>query len=127
VLAKLDIRIFIAIGKDNLLFEFIEIVSSGFDLRRFLSSEREQLQWKAEGLPSDDLSMENALIILQVCSRSFEPCFAGRINFSRTGFHRKRSVSAMSLRFSMLLRTGKYHDKLAFILCLAAKSRCVNL
>ncbi|XP_063840903.1 LOW QUALITY PROTEIN: cytoplasmic dynein 2 heavy chain 1-like [Scylla paramamosain] len=36
-----------------------------FDLRRFLSSEREQLQWKAEGLPSDQLSIENALVILQ--------------------------------------------------------------
>ncbi len=39
---------------------------SGFDLRRFLSTESEQLIWKGEGLPSDDLSMENALIILQV-------------------------------------------------------------
>ncbi len=39
---------------------------SGFDLRRFLSTESEQLIWKSEGLPSDDLSMENALVILQV-------------------------------------------------------------
>ncbi|CAG0920502.1 unnamed protein product, partial [Notodromas monacha] len=38
--------------------------SYDFDLRSFLSSEREQLVWKSEGLPSDDLSMENALIIL---------------------------------------------------------------
>ena len=37
-----------------------------FDLRRFLSTESEQLIWKGEGLPSDDLSMENALVILQV-------------------------------------------------------------
>jgi dynein heavy chain 2 len=37
-----------------------------FDLRAFLSSEREQLVWKSEGLPSDDLSIENALIILLV-------------------------------------------------------------
>uniref|UniRef100_A0A665UBA6 Dynein cytoplasmic 2 heavy chain 1 n=1 Tax=Echeneis naucrates TaxID=173247 RepID=A0A665UBA6_ECHNA len=36
-----------------------------FDLRSFLSSESEQLIWKSQGLPSDDLSMENALIILQ--------------------------------------------------------------
>ena len=35
-----------------------------FELRRFLSSESEQLAWKAEGLPSDDLSMENAMVIL---------------------------------------------------------------
>ena len=40
-----------------------------FDLRRFLSTESEQLKWKAEGLPSDELSMENALVILQVCGR----------------------------------------------------------
>uniref|UniRef100_H2ZEZ5 Uncharacterized protein n=1 Tax=Ciona savignyi TaxID=51511 RepID=H2ZEZ5_CIOSA len=44
--------------------ELIKLPS--FDLRRFLSTESEQLQWKSEGLPSDDLSMENALIILQV-------------------------------------------------------------
>ena len=37
-----------------------------FDLRSFLCSESEQLIWKSEGLPSDDLSMENALVILQV-------------------------------------------------------------
>ena len=36
-----------------------------FDLKRFLGSEREMLQWRAEGLPSDDLSIENAMCILQ--------------------------------------------------------------
>ncbi|XP_051782842.1 cytoplasmic dynein 2 heavy chain 1 isoform X2 [Erpetoichthys calabaricus] len=36
-----------------------------FDLRHFLCTESEQLIWKSEGLPSDDLSMENALVILQ--------------------------------------------------------------
>ncbi|XP_017286523.1 cytoplasmic dynein 2 heavy chain 1 isoform X3 [Kryptolebias marmoratus] len=36
-----------------------------FDLRSFLCSESEQLIWKSEGLPSDDLSIENALVILQ--------------------------------------------------------------
>ncbi|KAF4008811.1 hypothetical protein G4228_000485 [Cervus hanglu yarkandensis] len=36
-----------------------------FDLRRFLCTESEQLIWKSEGLPSDDLSIENALVILQ--------------------------------------------------------------
>ncbi|XP_042221258.1 cytoplasmic dynein 2 heavy chain 1-like isoform X2 [Homarus americanus] len=44
---------------------------SDFDLRKFLSSEREQLQWKAEGLPSDQLSIENALVILQTEMRPF--------------------------------------------------------
>ena len=49
------------------LHNWMEAVGvSGFDMRRFLSTESEQLKWKAEGLPSDDLSMENALIILQV-------------------------------------------------------------
>ncbi|CAL1541204.1 unnamed protein product [Lymnaea stagnalis] len=42
-----------------------------FDLRRFLSTESEQLIWKSEGLPSDDLSMENALVILQSSLRPF--------------------------------------------------------
>lgn len=42
-----------------------------FDLRRFLSTESEQLKWKAEGLPSDELSMENALVILQSTLRPF--------------------------------------------------------
>ena len=36
-----------------------------FNLRQFLSTESEQLKWKAEGLPSDDVSIENALMILQ--------------------------------------------------------------
>ncbi|XP_026115691.1 cytoplasmic dynein 2 heavy chain 1-like [Carassius auratus] len=42
-----------------------------FDLRQFLCSESEQLIWKSEGLPSDDLSMENALVILQSASCPF--------------------------------------------------------
>jgi dynein heavy chain 2 len=36
-----------------------------FDLCRFMSSESEMLTWKAEGLPGDGLSMENAVVILQ--------------------------------------------------------------
>ncbi|KAF3692878.1 Cytoplasmic dynein 2 heavy chain 1 [Channa argus] len=36
-----------------------------FDLLSFLCSESEQLIWKSQGLPSDELSMENALVILQ--------------------------------------------------------------
>ena len=47
--------------------EWMDIVGvQQFYLRRFLSTESEQLQWKAEGLPSDELSMENGLMILQV-------------------------------------------------------------
>ncbi|XP_073414467.1 cytoplasmic dynein 2 heavy chain 1 isoform X2 [Dendrobates tinctorius] len=46
-----------------------------FDLRRFLSTESEQLIWKSEGLPSDELSVENALVILQsqVCPFLIDP------------------------------------------------------
>lgn len=36
-----------------------------------MSTESEQLGWKAEGLPSDDLSMENALVILKSTMRPF--------------------------------------------------------
>ncbi len=36
-----------------------------FDLNHFLSSEREILQWRSEGLPSDNVSVENALCIMQ--------------------------------------------------------------
>ena len=43
-----------------------------FDMRRFLSTESEQLVWKAEGLPSDELSVENALVILQVGGGEWE-------------------------------------------------------
>ncbi len=42
---------------------------ASFDIRQFLSSESEQLVWKGEGLPSDVLSMENAIAILQVHER----------------------------------------------------------
>lgn len=39
-----------------------------FDFKKFLSTESEQLVWKGEGLPSDVLSMENAMVILKVLS-----------------------------------------------------------
>ncbi|XP_071951365.1 cytoplasmic dynein 2 heavy chain 1-like isoform X2 [Antedon mediterranea] len=42
-----------------------------FDMRRFLSTESEQLIWKGEGLPSDNLSMENAVIVLLNSLRPF--------------------------------------------------------
>ncbi|KAG1663699.1 hypothetical protein FOA52_013267 [Chlamydomonas sp. UWO 241] len=35
-----------------------------YDLGRFMSSESEMLKWKAEGLPDDGLSKQNAIIIL---------------------------------------------------------------
>jgi dynein heavy chain 2 len=36
-----------------------------FDVTHFLASERDILQWRSEGLPSDNLSVENAMCILQ--------------------------------------------------------------
>ena len=54
----------------------------GFDLRRFLSTESEQLTWKAEGLPSDELSMENALVILQVQTNLTLPSLLVVLRFS---------------------------------------------
>lgn len=39
---------------------------NNFSLEEVLSSEREQLIWKNEGLPSDALSVENAICILHV-------------------------------------------------------------
>mmetsp|Transcript_33539 Transcript_33539/g.74227 ORF Transcript_33539/g.74227 Transcript_33539/m.74227 type:complete len:2007 (+) Transcript_33539:3-6023(+) len=35
-----------------------------YDFCRFMSSESEMLKWKGEGLPGDDLSMQNAVVIL---------------------------------------------------------------
>jgi hypothetical protein len=39
-------------------------VAGRFSAVRFLSSESEALAWKAQGLPSDDLSIENAAVIV---------------------------------------------------------------
>ncbi|VDK31905.1 unnamed protein product [Taenia asiatica] len=36
-----------------------------FDFLRFLVTEKDRLHWKAQGLPSDSLSVENAVVILQ--------------------------------------------------------------
>ncbi|PSN45379.1 Cytoplasmic dynein 2 heavy chain 1 [Blattella germanica] len=50
----------------SLMAEWQEILGvDGFSLTSFLGSEKEQLQWLSEGLPSDQLSIQNALIILQ--------------------------------------------------------------
>ena len=50
----------------NVHIHFYYFNISTFIYRYFLSTESEQLVWKGEGLPSDDLSVENALVILQV-------------------------------------------------------------
>jgi dynein heavy chain 2 len=37
-----------------------------YDLRKFLCTESELLTWKSEGLPSDQLSVENSIVIIEV-------------------------------------------------------------
>ena len=56
-------------------WEQILSVDGKFDVRKFLSTESEQLVWKSQGLPSDELSMENAMVILrsQLCPFLIDP------------------------------------------------------
>ncbi|KAK4472017.1 hypothetical protein MN116_005393, partial [Schistosoma mekongi] len=46
-----------------------------FDLRRFLSTEQEQLLWHSQGLPSDQLSGENAVTVVhtKLCPYIIDP------------------------------------------------------
>jgi dynein heavy chain 2 len=51
----------------SLITEWQDLLGvNNFSFTTFLGSEKEQLQWLSEGLPSDQLSVQNALIILQV-------------------------------------------------------------
>ena len=40
-----------------------------FSLKEFLTNEQQLMQWRSEGLASDNLSVENAVAILQVSTR----------------------------------------------------------
>ena len=42
-----------------------------FDVRGFMASESEELTWRSEGLPSDPLSVENAVVILNSTSAAY--------------------------------------------------------
>lgn len=44
--------------------------TSNFELESVISTEKEQLQWQLEKLPTDKLSIQNAIIILEVQFRS---------------------------------------------------------
>ena len=44
----------------------LEKVADAFSLKTFLTSEQELMVWRSQGLPSDDLAVENAIAILQV-------------------------------------------------------------
>ena len=39
---------------------------NNFSMRQFMSTESDQLIWKGQGLPSDSLSVQNAIVIKQV-------------------------------------------------------------
>ena len=44
----------------------LEKVADAFSLKTFLTTEQELMLWRSQGLPSDDLAVENAIAILQV-------------------------------------------------------------
>ena len=44
--------------------DLCQVDPKSFDYRRLMSTESEQLVWKAAGLPADALSMENAIVIV---------------------------------------------------------------
>ncbi|KAJ3052006.1 Cytoplasmic dynein 2 heavy chain 1 [Rhizophlyctis rosea] len=50
--------------RQRLVKDWEKIVGVNFEFRSVMSSESEQLVWKSEGLPSDALSLENAIVIL---------------------------------------------------------------
>ena len=53
--------------RQSLMAEWQDLFGmKNFSFTSFLGSEKDQLQWLSEGLPSDQLSVQNALIILQV-------------------------------------------------------------
>ena len=42
------------------------VLKENFSIKSFLTSEQELMQWRSEGLASDDLSVENAIAIIHV-------------------------------------------------------------
>jgi dynein heavy chain 2 len=53
--------------RQSLMAEWQDLFGmKNFSFTTFLGSEKDQLQWLSEGLPSDQLSIQNAVIILQV-------------------------------------------------------------
>ena len=55
-----------------------------FSLKEFLTNEQQLMQWRSEGLASDNLSVENAIAILEVSPRSTRMLhfLIGRVLFS---------------------------------------------
>ena len=56
-----------------------------FEFKKFMCTENELLMWKAEGLPSDQLSIENSIVIMEVLLKEFQvihcskKCFVFRV------------------------------------------------
>jgi hypothetical protein len=78
-----------------------------FELKRFLSSESEQLVWKSEGLPSDTLSMENAMVILQVGATS-----NNRIVLEYHNKHTEREVGISAVESRKDLTASRFNKQL---------------
>uniref|UniRef100_A0AAY5F0X4 Cytoplasmic dynein 2 heavy chain 1 n=1 Tax=Electrophorus electricus TaxID=8005 RepID=A0AAY5F0X4_ELEEL len=78
-----------------------------FDLRHFLCSESEQLIWKSEGLPSDDLSMENALVILQSVACPFLIDPSSRVRTYTCTHHNLSVDSNFMTALELAVRFGK--------------------
>ncbi|OON23868.1 ATPase family protein, partial [Opisthorchis viverrini] len=72
--------------------------AKGFDVLRFLTTEREQLVWRNQGLPSDQLSIENAVVILEtgMCPFIVDPS-SRALNWLKQHL-RERKVEVVSQR-----------------------------
>ena len=81
-IAQIPLRMLLAAGfttylakapedtRQRMLAEWAEITGvNSFSFKRALSTESELLQWKALGLPADDLSQENGLVIVNCPDR----------------------------------------------------------
>ena len=81
-LAKLPMKMLLAAGfatylaktpedvRASMISKWQDITNvSGFIFKRVMSTESELLQWKTMGLPSDDLSQENSLVICHATDR----------------------------------------------------------
>ena len=57
--------------RSNMISKWQDIIGIGgsFEFKRVMSTESELLQWKSVGLPSDDLSQENGLVISHASDR----------------------------------------------------------
>merc|ERR1719446_1432638 len=87
------------------------MTTGGFSLTTFLSSEGELLKWKAEGLPADKLSSENAIVLrhTQMTALIIDPS-SGAVEWLKTNLRNaERSLDTLSSheqRFTTALELG---------------------